>query len=239
MKIIQLITMNIVMKNIGLIVYGRFPTEKAYGSHIIDTANGFLQNECKVTIFFSETSNKKTLTETPEEYYSSKDINFVKIKNYDFTKHEVYQLLPKILQKLLWTLGAYFWSKKLTRYIQNIDTLWSTNPNLLIRHASTNKIIIYEKHGVGKFIQKFVIKKLSRYKNAFFVGTSKTSYEELLKLQKERTVYLTNGVNLNEYIKVKEEQPNERLNIGYIGMLETYGKDKGVKDAFMELKKLH
>ena len=52
MKIIQLITMNIVMKNIGLIVYGRFPTEKAYGSHIIDTANGFLQNECKVTIFF-------------------------------------------------------------------------------------------------------------------------------------------------------------------------------------------
>lgn len=238
MKIIQLITINTVMNNIGLIVYGRFPTEKAYGSHLIDTANGFLQNGCKVTIFFSETSNKKTLMETPEDYYSSKKINFVKIKNYDFTKHTVYQLFPNILQKLLWTIGAYFWSKKLTLYIKNIDTLWSTNPNLLIRHTSTNKTIIYEKHGAGKFFQKFIVKKLAKYNNVFFVGTSKTSFEELSKLQRDRTVFLTNGVDLREYINTEKEEPNEKLNIGYIGMLETYGKDKGVKDAFMELKKI-
>ena len=46
------------MKNIGLIVYGRFPTEKAYGSHLIDTANGFLQNGLNVHIFYSQTANK-------------------------------------------------------------------------------------------------------------------------------------------------------------------------------------
>ena len=45
MKIIQLININLEMKNIGIIVYGRFPTEKAYGSHIIDIANGFLEKE--------------------------------------------------------------------------------------------------------------------------------------------------------------------------------------------------
>ena len=40
------------MNNIGLVVYGRFPTEKAYGSHLIDTANGFIANEKNVTIFY-------------------------------------------------------------------------------------------------------------------------------------------------------------------------------------------
>ena len=62
MKIIQLISMSLEMKNIGIIVYGRFPTEKAYGSHIIDTAVGFIENQCNVSVFYSKTSNKKTLT---------------------------------------------------------------------------------------------------------------------------------------------------------------------------------
>ena len=39
--------------------------------------------------------------------------------------------------------------------------------------------IIYEKHGAGKFIQRYVVKKLSKYENVF-VGTSKT-YNELSK----------------------------------------------------------
>ena len=50
MKIIQLISIKFEMKNIGIIVYGRFPTEKAYGSHIIDIADGFLENNCNVHV---------------------------------------------------------------------------------------------------------------------------------------------------------------------------------------------
>ena len=81
MKIIQLISMNLEMKNIGIIVYGRFPTEKAYGSHIIDTAIGFLDNECNVSVFYSKTSNRKTLDIGPEEYYGNSKINFIEVKN--------------------------------------------------------------------------------------------------------------------------------------------------------------
>ena len=226
------------MKNIGLIVYGRFPTEKAYGSHLIDTANGFLQNGLNVNIFYSLTSNKKTISESPEAYYQNNKVNFIGVKNYDFTKLIIYQLLPNVLQKALWTIGAYYWSSRLTTQLKNIDTIWSTNPNLLIKHASSGKTIIYEKHGAGKFIQKYVIKKLSKFKNVFFVGTSMTSYNELSSLFQKNTIYLTNGVNLNDYPSGKTSKKNNKLNIGYIGMLETYGKDKGVKNAFIELKKI-
>ena len=72
MKIIQLISIKFEMKNIGIIVYGRFPTEKAYGSHIIDIADGFLENNCNVNVFYSKTSNKKTLDVSPQEYYENK-----------------------------------------------------------------------------------------------------------------------------------------------------------------------
>ena len=238
MKIIQLISMNLEMKNIGIIVYGRFPTEKAYGSHIIDTANGFLENNCNVSVFFSETSNKKTLELSPEEYYENTRINFIKVKNYDFTKLFFYNLIPNFFQKIFWTLGAYFWSNSLKKNLENIDTLWSTNPNLLIKHVSSKKNIIYEKHGAGKFIQKYVVRKLSKYENVFFVGTSMTSYEELSNLSPNNTIYLTNGVDLNPYKEDVTNEKNEKLNIGYIGMLETYGKDKGVKKAFLELKSI-
>ena len=238
MKIIQLISMNLEMKNIGIIVYGRFPTEKAYGSHIIDTSIGFLDNDCNVSVFYSKTSNKKTLEISPEEYYDNSKINFIEVKNYDFTKLFFYDFIPNFIQKIFWTLGAFFWSKQLENYLKDVDTLWSTNPNLLISHISNHERIIYEKHGAGKFIQKYVVKKLSKYKNVFFVGTSKTSYYELLSLSPDRTIYLTNGVNLNSYKTKEFHEKKLKLNIGYIGMLETYGEDKGVKKAFLELKNI-
>ena len=236
MKIIQLISMSLEMKNIGIIVYGRFPTEKAYGSHIIDTANCILHNECNVSVFYSKTSNRKTLDIDPEEYYGNSKINFIEVKNYDFTKLFFYALLPNIIQKIFWTLGAFFWSKKLKGYLKHVDTLWSTNPNLLINPVSNYERIIYEKHGAGKFIQRYVVKKLSKYENVFFVGTSKTSYNELSNLSPNRTIYLTNGVDLSSYKVEGSHEKKSKLNIGYIGMLETYGEDKGVKEAFLELK---
>ena len=226
------------MKNIGIIVYGRFPTEKAYGSHVIDTAVGFIENQCNVSVFYSKTSNIKTLDTSPEEYYENSKINFIEVKNYDFTKLFFYDLLPNIIQKIFWTLGAFFWSKKLGRNLKQIDTLWSTNPNLLINHVSNFERIIYEKHGAGRFIQKYVVKKLSNNENVFFVGTSKTSYNELSSLSPNRTIYLTNGVDLSSYTVKEVYKKKSKLNIGYIGMLETYGKDKGVKEAFLELKNI-
>lgn len=135
------------MNNIGLVVYGRFPTEKAYGSHLIDTANGFIANGKNVTIFYSKTSNSKTIDEQPSSYYQNSNINYIEVENFDFTKFYLYQVLPNVIQKFLWSLGAYLWSRKLVKHIDEIDILWTTNPNLFLRFKKLDKKLIYEKHG--------------------------------------------------------------------------------------------
>lgn len=226
------------MKNVALIVYGRFPTEKAYGSHLIDVANGFISNKVSVSIIYSETSNDKTIFESPESYYAFEKIKYIEAKNFDFTKLDFFKILPNIFKKVLWSIGAYFWSRNLRSTLKDYDTIWSTNPNTLICHANSSKTIIYEKHGAGKKIQKAILKKLSKFNNVYFVGTTRTSFKELSNLSKSKSIYLTNGVNLSEYKNTKINTQTNKLNVGYIGMLETYGKDKGVKDAFQQIIKL-
>ncbi len=226
------------MKKIGLLVYGRFPTEKAYGSHIIDIANGFIDNKNYVTVYYSKTNNDKTIEISPAQYYKNSRINYIEVKNFDFTKYRFYKILPSFIKKIIWNLGANLWSKNLNSYINMEDYLWSTNPNILLKQVSSKATLIYEKHGAGKYIQKYVINKLSKYKNVIFVGTSQTSFKELYKLSPEKTIYLTNGVSINDYKEESSRKKTNKLNIGYIGMLETYGKDKGVRKAFNELKKL-
>lgn len=224
------------MNNIALIVYGRFPTEKAYGSHVIDVANGFLRNGLTVDVIYSKTYNSKTIYQDPGNYYKNNDINFREIDNFDYTSLKYYEILPRILQKLIWNLGAIYWSRKLKKFISEYDAVWSTNPNVLygLRSCSCHKI--YEKHGAARYFQRIIIRKISKINSYVLVGTTKTSFNELIKLNENNTIYLTNGVDVNTHTnKTKGGQ----LNIGYIGMLETYGKDKGVRRAFKTLKELH
>ena len=44
--------------NVAIILYARFPSEMAYGNHVIQVANSFLQNNCSVSIYYPKTYNK-------------------------------------------------------------------------------------------------------------------------------------------------------------------------------------
>ena len=224
------------MNNIALIVYGRFPTEKAYGSHVIDIANGFLKNGLIVDVIYSKTYNSKTIYQEPGSYYKNNELKFYEIDNFDFTSLKYYKILPNILQKFIWNLGAIYWGKKLKKIVNEYDAVWSTNPNVLYGLRSCNCLKIYEKHGAARYFQKIIIKKISKIKKYVLVGTTKTSFNELIKLNENNTIYLTNGVDINTY---SNKTRSGYLNIGYIGMLETYGKDKGVRRAFKILKELY
>ena len=225
-------------KHIGLLVYGRFPTEKAYGGHVFEIAKSFTELGIKTTVFFSKTNNKKSIYEDPGKYYAiDSKINFVEVNNFDFTRFKIYDLLPSFLRKIFWNIGSVVWSKIHSGQFLECDLLWSTNPNLLTPLRKKNKVLIYEKHGAAKYFQKLSIKILSKDKNCFFVGTSKTSYNELSKLRSENTIYLPNGVDLDRYLP-NSKTFSSTINIGYIGMLETYQTDKGVADSFKVLKKL-
>ena len=127
----------------------------------------------------------------------------------------------------------FFWAKKIRPNLNDMDLLWSTNPNLLVPQKKLNKLLIYEKHGAAKYLQRLSIVSLSRNSNAVFVSTSKKSHDELKKINHSKTIFLPNGVDLSRY--TNEVVNNETINIGYIGMLETYGKGKGVEEAVKTL----
>ena len=46
--------------NINFLVFGRFPTERAYGVHVIANANSF-RKYGNINIFYPKTTNSKTI----------------------------------------------------------------------------------------------------------------------------------------------------------------------------------
>ena len=59
-------------KKIAIITYARFPSEMAYGNHLIQIANSFIDNGFNVSIYYPKTYNIKTIDERPEKYYGVK-----------------------------------------------------------------------------------------------------------------------------------------------------------------------
>ena len=66
------------MKKVALVLYARFPSEMAYGNHVIQIANGFTNNGYKVDVYYPFTDNKKTINELPTTYYNTdENIDFL------------------------------------------------------------------------------------------------------------------------------------------------------------------
>ena len=208
----------------------------AYGNHVIQIAKAFTKNNCEVNIYYPETYNSKTLDVSPEVFYGvSENVNYIMVKNRDITSYKIYDLLPKVLRKLFFSINTLIWSRKL-RTNNNEQFLWSTNPNILSVAQKFFTNIIYEKHGEAKYIQKISISRLKKNKNALLIGVTKESFKQLLKNFK-KTLYLPNGVD-EELFFPRQTSNGEEITIGYLGMLETYGVDKGVLDAVIKIEEL-
>ena len=224
-------------KDIAIALYARFPTEMAYGNHVIQIAKAFSKNNCTVNIYYPKTYNSKTLKETPEEYYGQiRNVNYVMIDNRDITSYKIYNLLPSIFKKLLFSLSTLMWAKKLKNN-QGEAIIWSTNPNILYITQKFFDKIIYEKHGEAKYIQKFSISKIKKNKNSLLVGVTQESFNELFG-SINQPLYLPNGVD-EDLFKVLDVDKNENITIGYLGMLETYGVDKGVLESVKKIDNLN
>ena len=224
-------------KDIAIALYARFPTEMAYGNHVIQIAKAFSKNNCNVNIYYPKTYNSKTLKETPEEYYGQiRNVNYVMIDNRDITSYKIYNLLPSIFKKLLFSLSTFMWAKKLKNN-QGETIIWSTNPNILYIAQKFFDKIIYEKHGEAKYIQKFSISKIKKNKNALLVGVTQESFNELFG-SINQPLYLPNGVDEGLF-KVLDVNKNANITIGYLGMLETYGVDKGVLESVKKINHLN
>lgn len=224
-------------KKIAIITYARFPSEMAYGNHLIQIANSFIDNGFNVSIYYPKTYNTKTIDERPEKYYGVKrEIAFKEINNFDITSYSIYNFLPSFLKKIIYSLNTFIWSIKLKKYFDGENYVWSTNPNILLIVKKFFDVTIYEKHGVARFIQKFSISKLKKDKNVYLIAVTKQSLSDLNKAI-NKPLYLPNGVD-RELFKSAVSK-NEIIKIGYIGFLETYGIDKGVLSSVKEIAEIN
>lgn len=224
-------------KKVAVITFARFPSEMAYGIHLVQIAKSFVENNCDVNIYYPKTYNLKTISQQPSNYYKiNSDINFKEIGNLDITSYKIYSIAPKILQKFAYSINTFVWGYKVRKNLENEDFLWSTNPNLILILKSLFKKSFYEKHGEAKYIQKFSISKLKRDKNVQMIGITKKSYEELSD-SINPPIYLPLGVDRKLFFPKNLE--TSHLTIGYVGMLETHNVDKGVLNACKEIVKLN
>ena len=224
-------------KKIAIITYARFPSEMAYGNHLIQIANSFIDNGFNVSIYYPKTYNKKTIDERPEKYYGVKrEIAFKEINNFDITSYSIYNFLPSFLKKIIYSLNTFIWSIKLKKYFDDENYVWSTNPNILLIVKKFFDVTIYEKHGVARFIQKFSISRLKKDKNVYLIAVTKQSLNDLNK-SINKPLYLPNGVDRELFKPVVSK--NEIIKIGYIGFLETYGIDKGVLSSVKEIAEIN
>ena len=227
----------IMRDSVAMVLYARFPSEMAYSHHIIQVAKGFVENNCDVNIYYPKTYNKKTLKETPEEYYGDlTNVTFIQINNIDITSFKIYEISPNFVRKFLYSLNTFIWSRKLKKN-RNENFVWSTNPNILLIAKKYFKYVIYEKHGQAKYIQKLSISILKKSTNTLMIGVTEFAFNELSK-NFNNALYLTNGVDKNFISKKEKPSPLNPVTIGYIGMLETYGVDKGVLNSIKEIDKL-
>jgi glycosyltransferase involved in cell wall biosynthesis len=211
-------------KKIFLLVYGRFPTEKAYGIHAVNQAKSFSDLGYEVILCYPATNNIMTINKSPEDYYEKKfNFHVNKVEFRDITSSKYFKYLPDTLKKILWLIRSYQWSKLLKKDIVN-GVVWATNPISLYPHRKSNNLI-FEQHGQAKYIQRFFIYLLKKH-NSIFVGTTKYSYINLKKINRN-SILLPNAVD-TELFKPKNTSVTSNLVVGYAGMLETYDVDKGV-----------
>ena len=224
-------------KKVALITFARFPSEMAYGIHLVQIAKSFVENNCDVNVYYPKTYNLKTINELPGDYYKvNSDINFKEIENVDITSYKIYRIAPKILQKFAFSINTFIWGYKVRKNLENEDYLWSTNPNLILVLKNLFKKSFYEKHGEAKYIQKFSISKLKRDKNVQMIGITNKSYKELSD-SINPPIYLPLGVDRQLFFP--KHLKTSDLTIGYVGMLETHNIDKGVLNACKEIVKVN
>ena len=226
------------MKNkVALITFARFPSEMAYGVHLVQIANSFCENNYGVNIYYPRTYNSKTIYTNPKDYYRvTNDIEFIEVNNIDITSFRIYDLMPNLIKKTLYSINTFIWAKRVSKNLNEETYLWSTNPNLVLSLKKFFKTCFYEKHGEAKFIQKFSLSRLKKDKNVVLVGITKKSVDDMAN-GVNKPIYLPLGVN--NKIFFPSNTSNNNLTIGYVGLLETHGIDKGVLDACKEIVKIN
>ena len=107
------------MQKIYILVYGRMPTEKAYGIHALNQAKSFFELGYDVTLVYPKTNNQQTIYESLSDYYQE-DFQFKvsEVDFFDITSTNLYKLFPNFLKMFVWIASSCLWSLKVRKKLK-------------------------------------------------------------------------------------------------------------------------
>lgn len=220
----------------------RFPTEKAYGIQIAKMCEAFADLGHEVTLVAPSRISK--VKENFFRYYNiEKNFWFKKIFSPDF-------YLPGKLDRLAFYAKNFLSAFVLGFYAltHGADIIYSRDELPLYFISFFKKNIFFEAHRFSK--NKTIIAFYRRFKKLNFkiIVISKNLKNEFVKLgfKPNNILVAPDGVDLEEFdIGLFKEEARRRLNlpqnkilIGYVGMLKTMGMEKGVNLLIESLKYL-
>ena len=161
-------------------------------------------------------------------------------------------------------IGLLFFWLKFSRYIRKrkFDVVWMHNPFVFSKLKNRNKVITMHSTKYGNKIYGMkprtyyyivsIIEKicLNRIKdNAIFTGVGKNVCQELIEIgiEKDKIVYILNGVNTNKFQKHKNKKkirnlfriPKDKIILLNIGRVTDQKQPLKLLDFFSRLEKLN
>ncbi len=224
---------------VGILLSGRFPTEKAYGV----TTNGTIKSLIGLghEVIVIGLSSLYVDNETFQDHYSlvhyrenylSKFLKFLAFGNGKY--------LNKVAWYFYWQVTKYLNKKLILSH--NLDLLWIRDPHMLNFSFASQEIIleVHQKFKVRRYVKS--LKKV-RSKKIIIAPISKVLLDTLIQLtDSSNLVYSPMGVNTeiiskNEEVvtfisslRSKLDSKLDSVEVGYVGKFFPNGYSKGIED---------
>jgi len=226
---------------VGILLSGRFPTEKACGITTNGTIKSLLDLGHEVVVYgiksdyFEESPGYKHFT--AENYRENLVSLFLKkISFSNFGKSN------QIAWKFYWILARYLNQQKMSEH--RLDVLWIRNTHMLMFSCVAKNVVI-EIHQRIKKSDCSQLAKIAQKKKLLVAPISSVLLKRINQIKSDlNVVYSPMGINsdmisnrksikilvlnLTDRIKTK----SEKIQIGYVGKFYPNGYSKGIEDIF-------
>ena len=231
---------------VGILLSGRFPTEKAYGVTTNGTVKSLLDLGHEVVVYGIKSDYCGEIPEgkhfTVENY--RENLLSLFLKNISFSN---YGKFNQIAWKVYWILAKYLNKNKISEC--GLDVLWIRDIHML-RFSYLAKNVVIEIHQRTKDSGYSQLAKVSQTKNLLVAPISAVLLNSLKKIRVDlKITYAPMGINSKMISNQKSSKvfvsnlvhriqtKSGKLQIGYVGKFYPNGYSKGVEDI-LELSRI-
>lgn len=231
---------------VGILLSGRFPTEKAYGVTTNGTIKSLLDLGHEVVVYGIKSDYYGEIPEaahfTVENYRENLFSLF--LKKVFFSSYGIFN---QIAWKVYWILAKYLNKKKMSEC--ELDVLWIRDTHML-RFSNLAKNVVIEIHQRTKASGYSQLAKVAQNKNLLVAPISAVLLNSLKNISADlKITYAPMGINSNmisnqnsskvfvSNLAHRIQTKSGKLQIGYVGKFYPNGYSKGVEDV-LELSRI-